>query len=152
VAQSAYTPKDLNAALTQLMGRRVNLGYMGSSVRPTLTGNANMSVKTGNIHFTRPMYDAFLGAPQKTPTLALALGILGHELGHFSTGGRSKGVPNATGGTDYPDPNEELKAADLWGRQNMVRIVQALGLDPRYARHVNKTFRDYRAKYGYEDS
>jgi len=147
----AYNPKELNQRLSMLMGRPINVGYQGGKMNPALTGDANMSLG-GKIHFARDRYNQLLAAPKMSPGMALTLGILGHELGHFSTGGKAVGIPNATGGTDYPDPDEELKLADQWGYTNMGRILTALGMSPSYAKQIIKAHKTSRRLHGYDDS
>lgn len=142
--QSAFTPKQLNQILSNLMGRKINLGYQGNDIPMQSTGGANMDPKTGKVHLSKDWYKALAGAPKVSSGLALAIGILSHELGWMGSG--YKGNMNTTGGLDWSF-KDGSQAADDWGYQNMQRIVSSLGLRPQFAGKASKALRTYRKSH-----
>ena len=140
MAQSTFTPPDLNAMLSSFMGRKVNLAYGagGKQVTPgeLLAHGGMTNQKTGRVYVPRDVYQTVrgfdaLGSSPATAQQINALAILGHELGHIATPVYT-GTPNGTGGMDYNQAIPE-HAADVWGEQNAKALLRAMGVRPHLA-------------------
>lgn len=145
--------RQLNEALSKLMGRRIRVGYRFPKgdfglTNPTGTANANV----GRVHLERKLFDLILN---KTPAkgLPLALGTLMHELGHHSPEALAyRPTPNATGGIDAgPARKAQEDIADAWGYANALRIAAALGYRPHQARAARSAFMKFRAAHPYRE-
>ena len=153
MAQSSFSPKQLNQILTNLMGRRIRVGYkfpQGDFGITHSSGTANANV--GRLHLDRPFYDLVLGQ-RPAKGLPLALGTLMHELGYHSLDAVNyKPIINATGGIDAgPNRKAQEDIADAWGFGNAMQVAQALGYSPMQARAARQAFMKFRAKHPYRD-
>lgn len=160
MAQSTYGPANLNALLSQYMGRKVNLAYGAGGHQVTagelLAHGGMTNQKTGRVYVPRDVYQTVRGfdALGHTPVTAQqinALAILGHELGHIATPVYT-GTPNGTGGSDYNQAIPE-HAADVWGEQHARGLLRAMGVNPHLAAalapKVARAIRIYRKENPY---
>lgn len=137
MAMTRHTDRDLNAILTQLMGRPMSLRYRGLNSHGLAPG-AKTNVKNGRVWVDRTAYRALAGAPAVSPAIIRAVAFLAHELGHYDPRATGyQGTPNDTGGVDW-NPDFVENAADDWARKNMRRVYNALGYRPHQARGLTK--------------
>lgn len=155
------TDKQINQILSEFAGQRVRLGYRGGAgVGPlgtrTSTPQANMgtaNANVGRIHLLPSWYRS-IAARKPSPSLALAMGILAHELGHLTPENQAaqRGTLNATGGLDK-DPRVWEEMADKYGMANLRRLYNAFGYRPHMARALTKksiaALKRYREEHPY---
>jgi len=126
VAQAQYSPRSFNEALSEFMGRPIRVGYQGGQGNLFASG-ATSNAKVGRIHLQRPHYRALTSQDPNAEGLPLALGMLAHEMGHYSPGAADyRGTPNGTGGLDY-DLSVPEGLADTYAYTNMLKIAKFLG-------------------------
>jgi hypothetical protein len=160
MAPAQIAPPDLNAMLSQFMGRKVNLAYGagGKQVTPgELIAHGGMTnQKTGRVYIPRDMYGTVrgfdtLGRAPVTGRQLSALALLSHELGHVATPVYT-GTPNGTGGVDFNQAIPE-HAADVWGETHARGLLRAMGVNPHFASvlapKVAKAIRVYRKQNPY---
>lgn len=153
--QARFTPAQLNSALSQLMGRRIRVGYRRGGIPVAAQGGGAANATVGRIHLRPDWYRAIVAGPEVVSSgLALAMGILAHELGHHTEAGMNRGVVNTTGGIDYT-PETRLaaeRAADQWAYDNMARLYSALRYSrPKvFARQSTDALRKFRKNNSYD--
>lgn len=147
------TDKQINKILSDLVGNRVRLSYKGGQADLASHGGGYATHNVGRIH-VNPEYYRLIRSRKVGKGLDLAMGLLGHELGHLTPENveAQKGKPNASGGIDK-DPRVWETMADEYAYANMRRLYNALGYRPHVARQMavksTLAFKKFRSKNPY---